>query len=117
MNFSIPLLALVVEDDACQREVLSEVLRDENFDVIECESAEAAELVIARAGAELELMITDVRLAGEGNGVQLARFAKSRFPHVHVIVVSGDNRAPLPANVHFLRKPYQVAELLTVVRR
>ena len=59
-----PPIALVVEDDELQREILSEFLKDENMEVIECESAEAAELVIARFGAELSLPVTDFRLAG-----------------------------------------------------
>jgi CheY-like chemotaxis protein len=47
MKGSIPLLALVVEDDALQREFLCDLLRSENLDVIQCESAEAAELIVA----------------------------------------------------------------------
>ena len=31
------------------------LLKNENIDVIQCESAEAAELVLARAGADLSL--------------------------------------------------------------
>jgi DNA-binding NtrC family response regulator len=116
MKFSVPALALVVEDDPLQREALSEALKEENFDVIECESAEAAELVIARAGAEFRLMVTDVRLSGEGDGVELASFTRSCHPHIRVIVVAADNRKPLPADVRLLRKPYQLSELLRFVR-
>ena len=50
-QMSVPMLALVVEDDEVQRQTLSGQLKRENMDVIECESAEAAELVIARCGA------------------------------------------------------------------
>jgi DNA-binding NtrC family response regulator len=117
MNFPVPSLALVVEDDPFQREVLSDVLKEEKLDVIQCESAEAAELVVAEVGAELALLVTDVRLAGEGNGADLARFAKSCWPHLRVIVVSGDSRAPLPPGICFLRKPYQISELLGVLWR
>ena len=39
----LPPVALVVEDDELQREILSDFLKDENMDVIQCESAEAAE--------------------------------------------------------------------------
>ena len=35
---------LLVEDDALQREVLADLLKDEGFEVIECSTAEAAEL-------------------------------------------------------------------------
>ena len=43
MNFT----ALVVEDDMLQREALADLLKDEGLEVIECTSAEAAELVEA----------------------------------------------------------------------
>jgi DNA-binding response OmpR family regulator len=45
---------LFVEDDQFQREILTDLLKAENMDVIQCESAEAAELVIAKVGAELK---------------------------------------------------------------
>ena len=107
-----PPIALVVEDDELQRELLSEFLKDENMEVIECESAEAAELVIARFGAELSLLVTDFQLAGEGTGVDLARFAKERFPNLRVIVMSGENSLRIPADVRFLQKPFHPGQLL-----
>ena len=107
-----PPIALVVEDDELQREILSEFLKDERMDVIQCESAEAAELIIARVGAELSLVVTDFRLAGKGTGVEVACFAKERFPHIRVIVMSGENSLRIPANVRFLRKPFHPWELL-----
>ena len=59
---------IVVEDDELQREIPSEFLKDESMDVIQCESAEAAELIIARIGAEFSLLVTDFQLAGTGGG-------------------------------------------------
>lgn len=46
-------MTLLVEDDAFQRECLAEVLKDDGFEVVECSTAEAAELVIATSGTEL----------------------------------------------------------------
>ena len=56
--------ALIVEDDVMQREMLCLLLEESDFDVIECESAEAAEIVLERNGGSLSLMMTDVDLAG-----------------------------------------------------
>ena len=50
------------------------------MEVIQCEGAEAAELVIAKVGAELKLLVTDVRLAGPGSGIELAKFAPAAIP-------------------------------------
>jgi len=107
-----PAIALVVEDDELQREILSEFLKDESMDVIQCESAEAAELIIARVGSELSLLVTDFRLAGKGTGIDVACFAKERFPHIRVILMSGENSLRIPANVRFLQKPFRPSELL-----
>lgn len=112
MNIAVPSLALVVEDDPLQREVLSDALKQDNMDVIQCESAEAAELVIARFGVELSLMVTDVELAGHGNGLELATFAHQRCPDLRIIVVSGAGDARLPAGIRFFPKPYRISELL-----
>src|ERR1700753_598560 len=107
-------LALVVEDDRFQREILTDILKGEGLDVIQCETAEAAELVIANVGAELKALVTDVGLADVGNGLDLAVFAKGQFPHLPVVVVSGRSHA-VPVGIRFLAKPYQVAELLKAV--
>lgn len=61
-------VTLLVEDDAIQREVLADILRDEGFEVVECTTAEAAELVISSAGTELQALITDHNLAGVMTG-------------------------------------------------
>ncbi len=47
--------ALIVEDDPMQREMLCLLLEESEVDVIECESAEAAKLVLERAGGSLVL--------------------------------------------------------------
>jgi DNA-binding NtrC family response regulator len=112
-----PKLALVVEDDEFQREILSDFLKEENLDVIQCESAEAAELIIARVGAELSLLVADFHLAGEGTGLDLAAFAQARFPNIRVIVISGDHDLPGPARelaleARFLQKPFHPWQLL-----
>src|SRR4051812_32422418 len=81
--------ALVVEDDAIQREVIAELLRDHGLEVVECSSAETAELVLASTGTELVALITDVNLGGGMSGVELAQYAKRMFPHLNVVMISG----------------------------
>jgi DNA-binding response OmpR family regulator len=117
MKLAVPPLALVVQDDPLQREVLSDALKQDNMDVIQCESAEAAELVVARFGIELRLMVTGVELAGQGNGIELVTFARKCCPHLQIIVVSGADRAGVPSNVQFLAKPYRISELLQAVHK
>ena len=68
--------ALIVEDDPMQREMIALLLEESEVDVIECESAEAAEAVLERAGGSVVLMLTDVQLAGHMSGVELAHIAR-----------------------------------------
>jgi CheY-like chemotaxis protein len=64
-------MTLLVEDDAFQREVLADVLKDDGFEVIECTTAEAAELIIASTGPKLQALVTDHNLAGQMSGAAL----------------------------------------------
>jgi CheY-like chemotaxis protein len=105
--------ALVVEDDPMQREMLCVLLEESNYAVIQCESAEAAELVLDKYASTLALLITDVSLAGRMNGVELARIATKRNPDLDVVVTSG--RAlpePLPTGAKFWSKPWAPLDIL-----
>ncbi len=105
--------ALIVEDDAMQREMMCVLLEESNYNVIQCESAEAAELVLDKFSSTLALMITDVSLAGRMNGVELAHIATSRNPQLDVVVTSG--RAlpePLPQGAKFWSKPWAALDVL-----
>lgn len=110
-------MTLLVEDDPLQREVMADLLKLEGLEVVECSTAEAAELVIATSGAELLALVTDNALEGSMSGAELAAFAHRMFPDMKIIVVSGDRKPSLPANAYFLRKPFSPATLLNVVCR
>ena len=112
----LPLVALVVEDDPLQRETLVAFLRDEMLDVIECETSEAAELVLAGAGPDVSLLITDHALAGDGTGLELARFAKRKFPRMTVVLVSGLPNLGSADDIYFFQKPFDPRHLVTLAR-
>jgi two-component system, cell cycle response regulator CpdR len=105
-------IALVVEDDAIQREDVATLLEESEMGVIQCASAEAALGVLEKMGGCLSLMFTDVNLAGAIDGLELARFAKANFPNIHVIVTSGTPRAGLPDGAKFLAKPWRALDVL-----
>jgi DNA-binding NtrC family response regulator len=109
-------MTLLVEDDACQREVLAEVLKDEGFEVIECTTAEAAELIIASTGTELQALVTDHNLAGEMSGATLAQYARRRYPDMSIVIMSGTVVKPMPIDTTFLQKPFSPARLLEAIR-
>ena len=81
--------------------------------VIQCESAEAAELVLQRLSQTLALMITDVSLAGRMSGVELAHIARQRNPQLDVVVTSGrELQEPLPDGAKFWAKPWAALDVL-----
>src|SRR5262245_54504864 len=100
-------IALVVEDDAIQRELAVTLLEESEMGVIECDSAEAALRVLDKLGSAVSLMFTDVSLGGAIDGLELARLTKARFPSIHVIVTSGVPRSGVPEGATFLAKPWR----------
>ena len=86
-------IALVVEDDTFQREIL-------------------AELVLASTGTELVALVTDVNLGSGMSGVELAQYAKRTFPHVNVVMISGNRPPYIPQDTRFFMKPYKSKDLL-----
>ena len=105
--------ALVVEDDPMQREMICLLLEESDMVVIECESAEAAKLVLEQADASLVMLMTDVNLAGHMNGVELAYVAMEFNPEMDVIVTSGKPlRQALPDGAKFWSKPWTPLDVI-----
>src|SRR5262249_23617768 len=80
---------LIVEDDAEVRSLAAALLEDQQVDVIECESAEAALAILLIGGRKVAMIFADVRLPGVMDGVDLAREVKLRWPLLPVILTSG----------------------------
>jgi two-component system, cell cycle response regulator CpdR len=104
--------ALVVEDDQAQRTMVAMLLEQTDIRVIQCESAEAAELVLERVGGCLCMMFTDVNLAGRMTGAELATKARQRFPGLKVIVTSGRDPTNLPEGAMFMPKPWRALDVI-----
>lgn len=103
--------ALVVEDDDIQREMIALLLKESDFDVIQCEDAETA--LLALKMCHPSMLVTDVNLAGKVNGVELARIARSNDSKMRVVVISGQPPASsLPDGVVFFSKPFYPTALL-----
>jgi CheY-like chemotaxis protein len=96
---------LIVEDDAELRSLTAALLEEGPFDTIECESAEAALAILLMRGPD---------------GVDLAREAKMRWPHLAVILTSGnpgERVNKLPPGVDFMAKPWRPLNVLMAAER
>lgn len=108
--------ALLVEDDEVQRRMVRSILEANGFEVLQSDTAEAAQIILEEVGHDLSLMVTDVRLNGEMPGSQLAKFARQLFPNIKLIVTSGKDWPALPDGAIFLRKPWKPVDLIREVR-
>lgn len=111
-------IALVVEDDELQRELVVMLLEESEMGVIQCDNAEDALKVIDKLGPSLALLYTDINLAGRIDGVELAHRAHQQYPDIHVLVASGYGlQKELPENAQFMPKPWLALDLLREAER
>jgi DNA-binding NtrC family response regulator len=106
---------LLVEDDADVRQVMKEMLTGSAFTILEAGSAAEALKVLRKAGAHIGVLVTDVRMPGILDGLDLASMAQNSWPWIKVIVTTAfaDSVAErLPPNVRFLPKPWWPEEML-----
>ena len=86
---------LLVEDDAELRLLTKTILQEAEFDILECDSAEAALATVLLQGQEVAMIFADIRLSGVMDGIDLAREVKMRWPHLVVVLTSGNAREHL----------------------
>ena len=107
---------LVVEDEVLIRMSLSATLRDEGFFVIE--ACDADEALVALSTVAIDLLLTNVRMDGSMDGLELAARVKSTRPDLKIVVVSGHlapEEARDVADV-FVPKPYLAERVVASVR-
>jgi CheY-like chemotaxis protein len=107
-------VALVVEDDEDQRALVGALLEECEMRVVECETAEAAAAAMEHFRDVLAMMFVDVKLAGYMDGVELAAFARRKYPHVSVVLTSGSDVPAIPPDTVFMQKPWRALDLLRV---
>lgn len=109
-------VVLLVEDDVLVRFTTADILREAGFDVLEAvDSSEA--LALLTTGHPLHLVITDIRMPGHMNGVQLTSVIKSTRPNLPVAILSSHlEQYEHEADV-FVAKPYDADQLVEVVKR
>lgn len=109
-------VALVNEDDPSTRSFMATTLREHGFEVLEENSAEAATDHIADR-PDIDLLITDIRLAGEFSGLDLAHWVTQNRPSIRVLAVSGFPKSLVsssrPDLYDFLKTPFSPALLIS----
>lgn len=81
-------VVLVVEDEPIIRLDIAEELRRLGHQVIETVNADEA-MTVLRSTARIDVVVTDVRMPGKLDGLDLARTVRQERPGVLIVVMSG----------------------------
>jgi len=111
---------LVVEDEVLISELIADVLNERGFDVHAFPDAETA-LNYVESGSEVDVLFTDINLAGTMDGSVLAERVRERRPELPIVYCSGRYSPsaltpPVPRSI-FVRKPYDPSDLCTLMER
>ena len=111
---------MIVEDEFLIRLTLAEALTDEGFEVVEAANGDEA-LSALRDNPGIALLLTDIQLPGQLDGVALARAARQHLPRIPVIFMTGrpdslSRDATSPGDV-VIAKPYLPSEVCATARR
>jgi DNA-binding NtrC family response regulator len=109
---------LLVEDDGSVRRALSSLLKSHGYEVVVADCGAAALAAWDTAGGKIDLVVTDLVMAGM-NGRELAATLSARRPSLKIIIVSGHTRdlePSLAASYELLHKPFEGETLLATVR-
>jgi CheY-like chemotaxis protein len=114
-SFPATKCVMVVDDDPVIRLVLSEAMRDAGFHVIEA-SCSADAMSYLRSGASVDLIFSDIQMAGPHDGLLLAHQVRGIDSTLPVILTSsGDKPASLSETEIFIRKPYRLDHIVALV--
>jgi CheY-like chemotaxis protein len=112
---------LLVDDDPMTRKIISEFLKEFDFDIISCEDGKCAYDALTSQNG-IDLIITDI-LMPEMDGWQLIKKTRDsdQYRNTPVIVITGaneiDNISTLfeLGGIWFFNKPFQKEKLVEIV--
>ncbi len=111
---SQPPMVLIVEDEVVVRALLAEELRAAGLSVTEAANADEA-WAFLKAGGEVDLLFSDVRMPGSMDGIGLMELVRQHFPDIKIVMTSG-NLGPrnLGSIDKFLAKPYLISKAVAI---
>ena len=113
---------LIVDDEKNIRESLTNFLTGCGHQVTDAESSREALEILANTQGEVDLVLTDFRMA-EMNGLELLKAIKEQYPDITVILMTAygtidDAVAVMKAGAYdYLTKPFSVDQIQHVVER
>ncbi|WP_432450159.1 sigma-54-dependent transcriptional regulator [Aliiroseovarius marinus] len=113
---------LIVDDERDIRELISDILEDEGFTT---RLAGTSDEAVAEVKAELpSLMILDIWLKdSDMDGIDILKMVKREHPEVPVVIISGHGNIEIAVAAtkqgayDFIEKPFNIDQLMVVIRR
>jgi two-component sensor histidine kinase/CheY-like chemotaxis protein len=105
---------LIVEDEMVLRMRAVDIVEDAGFCPVEAINADEA-LSILESRSDISLLFTDIQMPGSMDGLKLAHAVHERWPHIKIILVSGQvkpSEAEKPADSRFFGKPLSGAQMI-----
>lgn len=112
---------LLVDDDDSVRSLSEEMLQEFGYLVISAQDGESALRIYRKMGEQVDLVVLDLIMPGIG-GAQCLQKLLEMNPHAKVVIASGHSavdqleRTKEIGAKAFIRKPYEIHELLQLVR-
>ena len=110
---------LLAEDESLLRELGEAILRHAGYTVISIHRRDELESLMQSYDSDIDVLLTDVSMP-DISGPELAKLAKTRWPKLRVIFMSGystDELKGLDGHSGFLQKPFTPTELMETVRK
>jgi CheY-like chemotaxis protein len=106
------LAILLVDDDTLGRTLLAEYLRDEGYQVSEAGNAVEALERLRGHDPPAHVLISDIRMPGGMDGIQLADWTRLHCPSVSVLLITGyHGGGDYDGRHEIIQKPYSLEHL------
>lgn len=113
-------IVLIVDDDHAVLETMQMLLEGKGGFRVYCAVGSHDATHCLSAHARVDIVIADVILTGEINGIEICHRARRQHPHVGLVVISADPKIDLellPGHSVYLRKPFGGDDLLQAIEQ
>jgi two-component system cell cycle sensor histidine kinase/response regulator CckA len=112
---------LVVEDESDLRQPIVRMLRKSGFEVLEAADGTSAIELLRANGARIDAVLLDMTIPGASSS-EVVKAAANVRPNINVILTSAYSQEMIEGSIRapqirgFIRKPFQLGELLKMLR-
>ena len=114
-----PSVVLVVEDELMLRMRAVDIVQDAGFEPLEAINADEA-IRILESRSDISVLFTDIQMPGSMDGLKLAHLTHTRWPHIKIILVSGQiavTNADKPDDSKFFPKPLEIEQMVLELQK